>query len=366
MKLVCSRENLHNGVNIVQKAVSAKSTMPILQGILIEAGDTLKLTGNDLEIGIECVVESDIMEKGSVVVNAKMFGEIIRKLPDSDVSLDYNEESGIVVIKCGKSLFKIHAMSSEGFPALPEVKKENSFSVESSLLRDLIRQTIFAVGTDEFRAILTGCLIESKNNELNFVALDGFRIALRKHNLEGDIPDFSLVVPGKTLNEILKILQYTDCDIAIYNSKNQILFDAGNFKLVSRLLEGEFFNYRNAIPEDFETKITVDTKELLSSIERAYLISIEEQGRNYPVDFKLYNDTLMITSDTTKGSVKEELEVEMEGSDLEVSFNPLYFIEALRVIDDEKINIYFRSIGACTIKPTEGNSFVYMILPLLK
>ncbi len=366
MKIICSKEDLHMGINVVQKAVSTKSTLQILEGILVEAGDTLKLTGNDLEIGIEATVNANIIEQGSFVVNSKIIGEIVRKLPDSEISMVYNNEEAILNIESGNSHFRIRTMSPEGFPALPEVRKENSFAINRIILKDMIRQTIFSVGTDEYRPILTGVLIEYKDGELNFVSLDGFRIAKRSLEIEANIENFNLVVPGKTLNEISKVLQAQEGNVYIYNSNNQILFDAGSFKVVSRLLEGEFFNYRSAIPNDYETKITVDTHELMSSIERASLMTTGEQEKNYPVDFNIADDKLIVTSNTTKGSVREEIRLEMEGSDLKISFNPAYFIDALRVIDEKKVNILFRSIGACTITPIEGNEFVYMILPLLK
>lgn len=362
MRIICSRSNLMEGINIVQKAVSSKTTLPILEGILIEASQEFKLTGNDLEIGIECFVEADIQNPGSIVLNSKMFGDIVRRLPDSEVLLEV-KENNLVIIECENSHFELKGLPAAGFPALPSIVKQNAFALSQKLVRDMIKQTIFAISLDENRPILTGSLIECKSKELSFVSIDGFRLALRRNDIENDVANFSVVVPGKTLNEIVKILQPIEDDVAIYNSNNQILFDLGKCKIVSRLLEGEYLNYNNIIPKDHETKVRVQTKELLSSIERASLITMEE--KKFPVKFTIANDKIVMSSNTDLGAVREELRVEMTGTRLEVGFNPRYFIDALKVIEDENVDIYFTSsVGPCTIRPTANNSFAYMILPV--
>lgn len=362
MRIVCSKESLIEGINIVQKAVSSKTTLPILEGILLEAKEEFKMTGNDLEIGIECFVEADIQEKGSIVLNSKMFGDIIRRLPDSEILIQV-KENNIVIIECENSHFEVKGLQSSGYPALPEIKKENVFSIKQGIIRDMIKQTIFAVSTDENRPILTGSLIECKEKELVVVSIDGFRMASRKSIIENDIPDFSVVVPGKTLNEIMKILQPIDEEISIYNSGNQILFDTGKCKIVSRLLEGEYLNYKGIIPKEHETKIRINTKDLMSSIERASLITSEE--KKYPVKFNVNDEKMIISSNTDIGAVREEIRVDMTGEKLEIGFNPRYFIEALKVIEDEKIEIYFTSsVGPCTIRAIEKDTYAYMVLPV--
>lgn len=365
MKIICSKENLIEGINIVQKAVSSKTTLPILEGILLEAGEVFKLTGNDLEIGIECIVEADIKRQGSVVLNSRMFGEIVRRLPDSEVMLEVKENNS-VIIDCEDSFFEIKGLSSSGFPALPSIEKEDGLKISQKLIRDMIKQTIFAVSADENRPILTGSLIECKNGAITFVSIDGFRLALRKSNFENEVTQKSVVVPGKTLNEISKIIQPVDDEMTIYSTNNQILFDLGNCKVVSRLLEGEYLNYKGILPQDFETKIKVNTKELLASFERASLIITAEE-RRYPVKINVNDEKLVITSNSELGNVREELKIEMEGNNIDIAFNPRYFIEALRVIDDEKINIHFTSsIGPCTIKPVNDENFAYLVLPIRK
>jgi len=362
MKVICSKENLLEGINIVQKAVSTKTTLPILEGILIEAYEELKLTGNDLEIGIECFVDADIRQEGSVVLNSKMFGDIVRRMPDSEVLIEV-KENNLVIIECENSHFELKGLASSGFPALPVIDKENSFKISQKYLRDMIKQTIFSVGIDENRLILTGSLLEYKDKTVTIVSIDGFRLALRKNIIDDEIPNFSVVIPGKTLNEIVKIIQPVDDDITIYRSKNQVLFDVGKYKVVSRLLEGEYLNYNSIIPREFETKVRINTKDILSSIERASLITVDE--KKYPIRINISDDKIVISSNTDLGTVREELRVDMTGNKLEIGFNPRYFIDALRVIEDETIEIFFTSnVGPCTIRPIEKDSFAYMILPV--
>lgn len=365
MKIICSKENLMEGINIVQKAVSTKTTLPILEGILLDAGESLKMTGNDLEIGIECLVEADVKRPGSIVLNSRMFGDIVRRLPDSEVLLEV-KENNVVIIECEKSLFEIKGLAASGFPALPVIEMEDGLKISQKLMKDMIKQTIFAVSVDENRPVLTGSLIEYKEASLTVVSIDGFRLALRKKELDGSSMERSVVVPGKTLNEISKIMQPVDDEVTIFTAKNQILFDFGNCKVVSRLLEGEYLNYRGIIPQDCETRIKINTKDLLASFERASLIITTEE-RRFPVKLNISDELMVITSNTDIGAVREELRLEMEGSKVDIAFNPRYFIEALRVIDDEYINVFFTSnIGPCTIKPIEGDSFAYLILPIRK
>lgn len=365
MKLICSKDNLMEGINIVQKAVSTKTTLPILEGILLEADDKLKMTGNDLEIGIECYVEADVKRKGSIVLNSKMFGDIVRRLPDAEVLMEVKENNA-VVIECENSLFEIKGISSEGFPALPSIEKEDGIKISQKIIKDIIKQTIFAVSVDENRPILTGSLFEYKAGHLSIVSIDGYRLALRTVNSEFAVQDRNIVIPGKTLNEISKIIQPVEEELTIYTTNNQILFDMGNCILVSRLLEGEYLNYMGIIPKDHETKIVVNTKELLACFERASLVITNEE-RRYPVKLDIKDEMMIITSNTEIGNAREEIRLQMEGKELEISFNPRYFIEALRVIENEVINISFTSnIGPCIISPLQGEAFVYLVLPIRK
>jgi len=361
MKIICSKENLLAGINIVQKAVSTKTTLPILEGIFLYADDKFKLTGNDLEIGIECFVEADIRTPGSIVINSKMFGDIVRKLPDAEVLIDVNENN-LVIVECENSHFEIKGINPAGYPTLPKVDKDNVLSLTQGQLKDMIRQTVFAVGTDENRPVLTGSLIEVKAKELVIVAIDGFRLALRRKTLESDINDFTVIVPGKTLNEISKILQPNDTEVFIYNSNNQIVFDTQSWRIVSRLIEGKYLNYNSLLDKEFETKVIVNIKDLQSSLERASLISMN--NKNSPVKLFIGDGKIIITSNAELGAVREEINVEIEGNTLEIGYNPVFLIDALKAIDEDRSAIYFISTNApCTLRPVieSNNEFAYLV-----
>lgn len=362
MKIICAKEILMDGINIVQKAVSTKTTLPMLEGILLEATDIFKMTGNDLEVAIECYIEADIKAPGSIVLNSKMFGDIIRKMPEAEILIELKDNNS-VIIECENSHFELKGLSSEGFPTIPEVKKENSIEIKQSVIREMIRQTVFAVSMDENRPILTGELVQIKNGEIIIVSIDGYRLALRRTRVDEIKQDLNVVVPGKTLNEIIKIIQPDDETIRIYCSENQIMFELDKCKIVSRLLDGEYLKYETIIPEEYETKIKVKTAELLSSIERASLITME--NNRFSIKMNIKQDSLVINSNTDVGTVREEVRIETEGSNVEIGFNPRYFIDALRVIEDDTIEIFFTSsVGPCTIKPVNNEKFVYLILPV--
>ena len=362
MKIICKKEKLMEGINTVQRAVSTKTNYSILEGILLECTDKFKLTGNDLEIGIEYIVEAVILRKGSIIINSKIFGEIVRRLPDSDILLEL-EENSTLIIECEKSYFELNGILPNGYPKIPSIEEQNKFEIAQKTLREMIRQTIFSVGVDENKPILTGSLIECNRSEINMVAIDGFRIALRKNQNENTEINFNVIVPGKTLNELAKILQPIDDKIQIYLSDSQILFKFSNFKLTSRLLSGEYINYKDILPKDFEISLKTDKKQLLASLERAVLIATDD--KKCPVLFEISRDKIVISSNTSAGTIRDEVSVEGNKSNMEIGFNPKYFIEALKVIDDEKIRISFTTdIGPCIITPEEGDNFKYMILPI--
>jgi DNA polymerase-3 subunit beta len=363
MKFFCEKEKLLLGLNIVQKGVSSKTTLPILEGILIETMEnSIKLTSNDLEIGIECIIDANVKEQGAIVIESKMFGDIVRRLPDAEI-LIYLDEEGLFTIDCEGALYKLSSLDHNDFPRLPEIKANDSISIKQSIIKDMIKQTLFAASVDENRPIFTGCLLEVKENNLNMVAVDGFRLSFRNNPFEGEGKDFSAVIPGKTLNEILKILQSNEEQISINISKNQVLFEMERCKIVSRLLEGEFLNYKNAIPVEKETRIKVSKSNLLSAFERIYLITREE--KKYPVKMKIENNKLNIICSSTLGNAKEDIIIETEGKDIEIGFNPKYFIDALKAIEDEEIYADFTTnMAPCVIKPIKEEKFIYMILPV--
>ena len=349
MKFICEREKLLKAINSVVRGVASKTTMPILEGILIQTNDNeIKLTTYDLEIGIEYVIESEVEEQGNTVVNDIMFSEIIRKLPDTQISITLNENN-LLVIECEGSLYKLATMNPEEFPELPKINIESSIQLDQKTLKSMIRKTIFAVSIEENRPIFTGCLFAINDNKLNVVAVDGFRLAWTSNFLENKSSDFKAVIPGKTLNEVNKIILDSYDFIKIGVSKNQALFEMENCKIVTRLLDGEFLNYKSVIPQNWETRIRVNRRDIQECFERVSLISASSTEKEK-------NQT---------GDAKEELFIETEGKDLEAGFNPKYFLDALKVIDDEEIFINFgTSISPCIIKPIENEDYTYMILPI--
>ena len=369
MKLVCEKDVILKAINSVTKAVASKTTMPILEGILIQTNDKeVKLTTYDLEIGIEYIMECTVEEQGATVVNAIMFSEIIRKLPDAEIHIEINENN-LLVIECEGSLYKLATMNPEEFPELPKIDIENSIEMEQNSLKDMVRKTIFAVSTEENRPIFTGCLFEIKNNKLNVVAVDGFRLAWKSKFLQTAVNDFSAVIPGRTLNEINKILNDSFDTIKIGVSKNQALFEMENCKIVTRLLDGEFLNYASVIPETWETRIRVDKGSIQNCFERVSLISASsiEKEKKYPVKVNVEIGKVTISCTNQTGDAKEEMFTETEGKDLEIGVNPKYFLDALKAIDDEEIYISFgTNISPCVIKPVDetARNYTYMILPI--
>jgi DNA polymerase-3 subunit beta len=311
-------------------------------------------------------MECDVQEQGSIVVNATMFTEIIRKLPDSEINISVNENN-LLTIDCEGSLYKLATMNPDEFPELPKIEIEKAITLEQSALKNMIRKTIFAVSTEENRPIFTGCLFEVKNNKLNIVAIDGFRLALRTINIPVQVNDFKAVIPAKTLNEVNKILTDSFDNVKIGVSKNQAVFEMENCKIVTRILDGEFLNYSSVIPTTWQTRIRVERESLLNSFERISLIASSsiEKEKKYPVKIKIDVGNLVISCANQTGNAKEEVEIDTEGKELEIGFNPKFFLDALKAIDDEDVYIEFgTNKSPCLIKPIEDGDYIYMILPI--
>ena len=367
MKIKCYKDVMIKALNSVVKGVASKTTMPILEGILIQTNDNeIKLTTYDLEIGIEYTMKCEIIEHGSTVVNAVMFNEIIRKLPDSEIDISINDKN-LLTIECEGSLYKLATMNPEEFPELPKIEIENSITLEQSALKNMIRKTIFAVSQEENRPIFTGCLFEVINGKLNVVAVDGYRLAIKSSIINEKGNDFSCVIPGKTLNEVNKIISDSFEPIKIGISKNQAMFEMENCKIVTRLLDGEFLKYSNTIPASWETRIRVNKNNIQECFERIILISASsiEKEKKYPVKIDIEIGKVTISCANQTGDAKEEIYVETEGKELEIGFNPRFFLDALKAIDDEEVYIEFgTNRSPCIIKPVEDGDYIYMILPI--
>ncbi|MCT4662546.1 MAG: DNA polymerase III subunit beta [Tissierellales bacterium] len=362
MKLRITQPALAKAIQIVQKGISSKTTLPILTGILMEAkGDMLKLTGTDLELGIETFVPCDIEREGSVVVTANIFGEIIRKLPNSTIDLEVFSNHNIL-IECEYSEFNILGQSPAEYPKLPYVDKDRFINLPKDLFKTMIRQTVFAAAQDETRPILTGALLEVEESLLNLVALDGYRLAFKQVEVETP-QDLKVVIPSKTLNEINKILEDEEENLAIYFTTSHILFNLGDTIITSRLLDGQFLNYKDIIRTEYKTRIKVKTKQLQSSIERASLLA--KEGKTNLIKLEIKNDQVMIRSNSDIGKVQEEVPVELEGDDIVIAFNSRYLIDGLKAVNSEEIYMTFVSnVNPCIVHPINDEKYTYLILPV--
>lgn len=363
MKIVCSKSELMKSVNIVMKAVPSKTTMPILECILIDASKgEIKFTTNDMELGIETVVKGDISERGMIALNAKLFSEIIRKLPDNDVTISSDEKYQATII-CEKSKFSIAGKAGDDYPYLPFVEKDHFISISQFTLKEVIRQTIFSIAQNENNRMMTGELFEINQNMLKVVSLDGHRISIRKIELKESYENRKVVVPGKTLIEISKILSgETEDMVNIYFTKNHILFELEDTIAVSRLIEGDYFRIDQMLSSDYETKININKKEFLDCIDRATLLV--KEGDKKPIIIKVDDTDMELIINSQIGSMNEHLSIEKEGKDIMIGFNPKFLIDALRVIDDEVIQIYMvNSKAPCFIRD-ENESYIYLILPV--
>lgn len=363
MKIICQKEDLLNGVNIVLKAVPVKSTMPILECLIIEASEQgIKLTANDMELGIETLVKGTIIENGVVALNAKVFSEIVRRLPDNEVSIT-TDSSCLTEIVCEKANFSIMGRSGEEFPILPKIEKENPVVLSQFTLKEIIRQTVFSISDNESNKIMTGELFEIKQNVLRVISLDGHRISIRKVFMKDSYDDRKVIIPGKTLNEITKILSgEVTALVNIYFSDKHALFEFDDTVVLTRLIEGEYYRIDQMLSSDYETKITINKKEFQSCIERASLLIRETDKK--PVIINIRDNTLELKINTAIGSMSEEIGITLEGKDIVIGFNPKFLLDALRVIDDESVDIYLINPKApCFIRDRE-QSYIYLILPV--
>lgn len=363
MKLIFTKSSLNKAVGIVMKAVPTRTTMSILECILIDAStNEIKFTANDMELGIETIVEGEIIEKGKVAIDAKIFSEIVRKLPDNDITIE-TDDNYTSIITCEKSKFNIAGKSGDDFSYLPVIIKEKSISLSQFTLKETINQTIFCTSPNDNNKMMTGELFEVKDNVLKVVGLDGHRIAIRNINLSGNADDVKVVVPGKTLNEISKILS-SDAEsvVNIYFTNNHILFEFDNTMVVSRLIEGEYFKINQMLSSDYETKVVINKKEFLDSIDRANLLIRE--GDKKPIIINITDGSLEVKVQSAIGSLNEDIDINKEGKDIMIGFNPKFLIDALRVIDDETVDIYLVNPKApCFIRDKEEN-YIYLILPV--
>lgn len=363
MKIICSKTDLLNGLQTVSKAVPSKTTMSILECVLVDTtnGD-IKLTANDMELGIDTIIEGQIVEKGIIALDAKMFLDIVRKLPDSDITIE-TDASFKTLITCEKAKFTIIGKSGEDFSYLPVVEKNDSIVMSQFTLKEVVRQTIFSISDNDNNKLMTGELFDINGEEFKIVSLDGHRISIRKIQLKNSYVPKKVVVPGKTLNEVSKILPGdAESDVTISFTDKHIVFEFDQTVVVSRLIEGEYFKIDQMLSSDYETKVRVNKKEFLNCIDRATLLV--KEGDKKPIIVNITDNGMELKINSALGSMDEEIDIQKQGKDLMIGFNPKFLIDALRVIDDEEVDLYMVNPKApCFIKNAE-ESYIYLILPV--
>ena len=351
MKIICSRTNLLHGVNIVSKAVPSRTTMAILECILIDAStNEIKLTANDMELGIETRIEGEIAERGVIALDARIFLEIVRKLPDNDVTIE-TDSSFKTVITCEKAKFNIIGKSGEDFSYLPYIERNQPVMLSQFTLKEVIRQTIFSISDSDNNKLMTGELFEMKENQLKVVSLDGHRISIRKIELKEAYPDCKVIVPGDASEFV-----------SIFFTENHIVFEFDKTTVVSRLIEGEYFKIDQMLSSDYETKIKINKRELLDCIDRATLLV--KEGDKKPIIMNVTDENMELKINSFIGSMNEDIDIQKSGKDILIGFNPRFFIDALRVIDEEEVTLYMVNPKApCFIKD-DNETFIYLILPV--
>ena len=363
MHIICDKSKLIEGLYIVMKAIPGKTTMMILECVVIEVKDNqIKLIANDLQLGIETLIDGEIKQEGSVAVGAKVFFEIIRKLPSDNVSITVDEDYHMN-ISCGKAKFNIMAKATDEFPYLPNIVKDKNVNISQFTLKDIIRQTVFSISDNENAKVMTGELFEIHDSELKVVSLDGHRISIRKVKLNQSYDDVSVIIPGKTLIEISKIINGgMDDEVSIFFTDKHVLFEFEDTIVLSRLIEGEYYKIDKMLSTDYETKVTVNKREMLECIDRSTLLLKESDKK--PVIIDVQDDYMKFAMNSAIGSMDEDIDASKEGKDILIGFNPRFLMDALRVIDEDEITMYMINPKApCFIRDQE-ETYIYLILPV--
>jgi len=365
MKLSFQKDDLLNGINIVLKAVPSKTTMPILECILIDASDNqIRLTANDMELGIETKVEGSILSRGKIALDAKLLSEIVRKLSggESEIIIESDDKFN-TTISCDNSIFHIQGKNGEEFSYLPYIERDHYICLSQFTLKEVIRQTLFSISANDSNKMMTGELFQVIDNELKVVSLDGHRMSIRKVTLKDHYQNIKVIVPGKTLGEVSKILGGdNEKDVLIFFSKNHILFEFDNTVVVSRLIEGEYFRIDQMLSSDYETKVTVNKRDFLDCIERASILIRENDKK--PIIINITDNSMQLKLNSSFGSMNAEVMIRKTGKDIMIGFNPKFLIDALRIIDDENVDLYMMNPKSpCFIKDVD-ESYIYLILPV--
>ena len=363
MKIKCLKSELLNGINIVSKAIPTKTTMTILENILLTAGDgEIKLLANDMEIGIETSIKGEIYERGIVALDEKLLTDIIRKYPDNDVFIECNDDYS-TTITCENTDMIIPGREGDEFPSLPNYEKENPLVISQFSLKEIIKQTIFSIADNNSNKMMAGELFEIKENKLKAVTLDGHRLSVRNIELKDSYDEKKVIIPGSTLNKVNGILSGDiNKDVNIYFNNNNIIFEFDNTVVISRLIEGEYFKVDQMILNDSDIKVTVNRKNFIDCIDRASLFF--KEGDKNPVRFNFVDNKVEISINSQHGSMNADLDVVKEGKDILIGFNPKLMIDALRVIEDDEVDLYMTAFNAPCIIKNDTASYIYLVLPV--
>lgn len=362
MNIKCNAQALVNAVGNVQHAVSGKSTLPALEGILIKAsGSSLFLAGYDLDMGITTTIEADVKEPGEIVLTAKLFGDIVRRLPDDSISIETDEKFN-TTIRSGLSEFTIIGISAIEYPEIPSVTDGIGLTVSQNILKSMIRQTLYAVAQTDNRPVHTGTLFEIENDVLRLVSVDGSRLAMRCESIKSS-ENLHFVVPGKTLGEVLKLLSDEDKPICLAVGRRHIVLEIGGYAVISRLLDGEFLPYRKAIPQQVSTTIRVKTRDMINAVERASLVINDKIKSPLLCEFK--ENRIKVSCTTPMGSAFDVIDAGIEGNEEEMGFNSRFLLEALKNTETDEIRIELSgSLSPMKILPSTGESFLFLVLPV--
>lgn len=362
MKIVCNTELLSEACQNVQRVVSTKTSIPAIEGIYMKAlGNELMLTGYDLEVGINTSIEAKVEEQGSIILNARILCDILRKLPAETVKIEADERQ-LCIIKCGEVEYKIVGIAAEEYPELPSVTGGYPIVVNSDILANMVRQTIFAVSKNDTKIVHTGIKFEIKKNQIKLIAVDGFRLAIRTEEIKYEGEEMSFIVPAKTLNEVIKLIDNSEV-IAMNIAKRHIIFEVGNYSIISRLLDGEFLDYNAAVPKSQSTEVIVNTKMLVDSIERTSLL-ITDRIKS-PLRCIFDENLIKISAVTSLGTANDKVACKTDGNRVEIGFNNIFLLDALKACNIDEVKIALNGpISPITIVPPEGDNFLFLVLPV--
>ena len=363
MNIVCDKALLSSAIDGVSKAVTLRSSIPALEGILLKAeGFQLTLTGYDLEMGITTTIEANVRQAGEIVLSAKLLGDMVRRLPSGEVNI-YTNESGNASIKGGVAEFDILAMSASDYPDLPTPGADHTLTIKAGMLRGMIEKTLYAVSQDDKKPAHTGELFAIEEDKLTVVALDGYRLAIVERPVQAE-KHIRIIIPAKTLTEVNKLLGDDEDDVRISANRRFVVFNSGNYTILSRLIEGEFLNYANVIPNGCKTRVVLETRDFIDTIERASLIITERLKNPLRILFDA-SGKVTVRCQTNLGKVVDEFSAQVEGDPVEIGFNNRYLLDALRNARCEKVVLELSGpLSPVKILPEEGEDFIYLVLPV--